>query len=107
MASDMKTNAVVMVKAIVARGRSIDVPLPSGEREQVGFVDGGNGEAKPVFRAKCRKYREFEEVELPLDEVRRLQDSGYLIDPDNLPPPTQENSSNPFAPGRIVDLTRS
>ena len=70
-------------KAVVARGRSIDVPVP-GKKVVVGTAEDG----KPITRGPTRRAQPGETVELPIDEVRALRASGYLVDPDNAPPPS-------------------
>lgn len=72
-------------KAIVARGRSVDVPL-RGEPIVVGLT----AEGKPVKRMPFQNVGPGKEVELPVDEIRTLRAAGYLVDPDNMAPPVGE-----------------
>jgi hypothetical protein len=69
-------------KAIVARGRCIDVPHAT-QRETVGF--GADG--KPIKRAVTKQFVAGDEVELPVDDIARLRMLGYLIYPDQSAPP--------------------
>lgn len=71
-------------RAIVARGRSVDVQDET-LRETIGVQRDGT----PMTRAPCRRYHEGEEVELPIAEIMSLRKSGYLVDPDNPNPPRQ------------------
>lgn len=72
-------------KAVVARGRSIDVPVP-GKTVVVGTDDNG----RALSRAVTRHYVTGQEVELPLEEIKALRKSGYLVDPENAAPPSAE-----------------
>lgn len=74
-----------LVKAIVARGRSIDIPF--GEALLVGKRDDG----RPLMRSPSRTFHAGEEVELPADEVASLMCAGYLVDPASpvLPAPVE------------------
>jgi hypothetical protein len=83
-------------KAIVARGRSIDIPV-EGKRIQVGTTE----DNRKVTRVPIRKAGPGEEVELPADEVRRLRASGFLIDPTNLAPPVGLPGVNGDGPGQV------
>jgi hypothetical protein len=74
---------VTTEKAIVARGRSIDVQVPGRA-----IVVGTTEDNKPVTRAPTRRAGPGEEIELPSDEVRTLRLAGFLVDPANLPPPS-------------------
>lgn len=88
---------IATVKATVARGRSVDVPI-QGKTIVVGTTEDG----KPVTRVPTKHYIAGQEVELPLDEVRRLQASGYLVDPDNVPPPVAEGPNfDSKGPGQV------
>jgi hypothetical protein len=69
-------------KAIVARGRSIDVPV-SGEQITVGLT----AEGKPISRMPFRHVTEGKEVELPIREIKSLRKTGYLVDPEAIAPP--------------------
>ena len=76
------------VKAIVARGRSVDVDDET-RREIIGVQKDGT----PMTRAPSRRYQAGEEIELPIDEVATLRKLGYLVDPDNPSPPRQHTTS--------------
>lgn len=69
-------------RAIVAKGRSLEIPHPTDKR---GLRYGDNG---PILLAATIRMTEGQEVELPVDEIATLRKSGHLVDPDNLPPPT-------------------
>jgi hypothetical protein len=75
-------------KATVARGRSVDVPIPGKT-----VVVGTTGDNKPVTRAVSKHFTAGMEVELPLDEIKALRKSGYLVDPNSAPPPASEGPS--------------
>jgi hypothetical protein len=68
-------------RAVVARGRSIDVPT-GGEPIAVGATP----EGKPVSRGPVKQYGPGQEVELPIDEIKTLRGLGYLVDPDRVAP---------------------
>ncbi len=72
-------------KAMVARGRSIDVPV-GGKGIVVGTTEGN----QPVTRVPTKTYYSGQTVELPLEEIKTLRASGYLVDPDNVAPPVGE-----------------
>ena len=66
--------------AIVARGRSIDAPTE--QRRAVGY-DPVKGEQ--LYAAVQRRYGPGERIELPISEIRRLRELGFLVDPDAAP----------------------
>ena len=70
-----------MERAIVARGRSIDVP-DLERRETIGL----NEDGAPITRAVTTTYVTGQEIELPADDVARLRSLGYLIYPDQMVP---------------------
>ena len=74
--------AVLLVKAIVARGHTVAVSVTA---LQVPLTD-ADGEPIPIqVRAAAREVAHFgpgQEVELPWDEVVRLRQLGFLEDPD-------------------------
>ncbi|SRR5579885_1302568 len=63
-------------KGIVERGRTVEVP--TGEKEMRGFDREGNALYRPVMR----RYGPGQEVELPMREIRRLRELGFLTDPN-------------------------
>lgn len=69
-------------RAVVARGRSLDVPIEGDP-----IIVGTDADNEPVTRARTRRVGPGQEVELPADEVRVLRASGFLVDPSNLAPP--------------------
>lgn len=79
---------IVTERAIVARGRSIDVPVP-GKAIVVGTTE----DNKPVTRVPTRKALPGEEVNLPADEVKALRKAGFLVDPASAAPPVAEGPS--------------
>lgn len=74
------------VKAIVARGRSVEVSVGRKIVGQAG--DGKDREA--VYGPVTKVFTAGQEVELPVDEVARLRKIGYLVDPEIPPPPLAE-----------------
>lgn len=84
-------------KAVVARGRSVDVPV-RGEQIIVGLT----AEGKPVKRMPFQNVGPGKEVELPLDEIRTLRATGYLVDPANMAPPVGDGPQFGSAePGQV------
>ncbi|HLH95018.1 MAG TPA: hypothetical protein VKW08_07860 [Xanthobacteraceae bacterium] len=65
-----------LVRATVARGRSILVP--GAKKRVVGYAP---ADGKPIEVAELLSYGPGQEVELPADEVARLRVSGHLVDP--------------------------
>lgn len=88
---DIKTE-----KAIVARGRSIDVPIP-GKKE----FSGTNKDGDSFYRLPVRNVGPGQEVELPIEEVRSLRAAGYLVDPDNIAPPVGMPGVKGDGPGQV------
>ncbi len=87
-----------LIRAVVARGRSIDVPV-SGNKVLAGY---GKDDGKPVYRIPTRHHRAGDTIELPADEVKTLRAAGYLVDPDNVPPPAAEGPSfSSDTPGQV------
>lgn len=82
----MKSEGEKTVRATVARGRSVDVPL-AGKREVAGY-DKETG--KPMHRPVMKQFGPGQDVELPADEVATLRKSGHLVDPDRIAPPIGE-----------------
>jgi hypothetical protein len=74
-----------LVRATVARGRTVDVPIP-GSRYQIGLTKSFDN-PKPVFNQRCRQYGPGSVIELPADEAERLRALGYLVDPARIAPP--------------------
>jgi hypothetical protein len=64
------------MRAIVARGHSIDVPLHPTAAEKLTF----GVEGRPSLRALTRRYTEGQEVELPVDEIAGLRARGIVVD---------------------------
>jgi hypothetical protein len=75
------------VRAIVARGRTIDVP--TGQRKLAGLTN----EGKEVFRQAVKTFGPGQTVDLPRDEAKSLRNLGYLVDPDAVAIPTGEGPS--------------
>ena len=94
-ASAQQQLKIATEKAVVARGRSIDVPVPGKK-----IVVGTSEDNKPITRVPTRRAQPGEVVELPSDEVRTLRASGYLVDPDNAPPPVMP-PINGEGPGQV------
>ena len=80
------TEADPVIRCIVARGHSVEVPF--GPKVQVGFTP--SPDSKPVFAQKCRTFGPNQELELPQSEVTRLRKLGFLVDPDYTPPEVGE-----------------
>src|SRR5437016_1579137 len=78
MVDEGKTRAAQqLIRAIVARGKTVVVPDPKKTAPT-----GWDKEAKEtVMRAVVVEYSEDQEVELPADEVTRLRTLGFLVDP--------------------------
>lgn len=70
-----------LVRATVARGRSIDVPV--GDK----IACGTTAEGKPVTRLRTKVFLPNSEVELPEAEVIALRKAGFLVDPEESNPP--------------------
>jgi hypothetical protein len=86
-----------LVRAVVARGRSVDVVIP-GEKIVVGsrpYDVGGTVVFKDVTAAKVHRAREFEEVWLPESEVIAGRRDGFLMAEEDEPPPKKKASSEP------------
>jgi hypothetical protein len=66
--------------AVVARGRSVDAPTE--QRRAVGY-DPVKGEQ--LYAAVQRRFMPGETIELPVSEIRRLRELGFLIAPDAAP----------------------
>ena len=66
--------------ATVARGRSIDAPTE--QRRAVGY-DPVKGEQ--LYAAVQRRFMPGETIELPVAEIRRLRELGFLVDSDAAP----------------------
>lgn len=66
-----------MVKAVVARGRSVMVPV--GKRV-IGFHPVTEAE---IYGPVTQYVEELQEVELPESDVVWMRKAGYLIDPNN------------------------
>lgn len=80
----MKSNVIKLApsaRVTVARGRSIEVPTE--EKVTIGLAENG----QPITRLATRLYLAGETVELPIDEIDRLRELGYLADPENPSPP--------------------
>jgi hypothetical protein len=71
---------VRLEEAIVARGRSLDIPNP-----QKKFIAGYTQEGKVIEAFEVFHHREGARVKVPVDEVAGLRASGYLFDPDAVP----------------------
>jgi hypothetical protein len=80
----LETTSQQTATAVVARGRSIDVPH-STKRETLGLHEDG----KLITRAVTQQFIAGEEVELLVDEIAGLRALGYLVNPDNAPPPSE------------------
>lgn len=74
-------------RAIVARGRCVDVALA----EQRAVC--GSDQGRDVMRARQIRYGPGEEVELPASEVARLRGLGFLVDPDGAPPAAAQSDN--------------
>jgi hypothetical protein len=79
--TELQSRRPAMLRATVARGRSIEVPTE--ERFQTGYDKDG----KPAHALKCVTYVEGQELDLPEDEVVRLRGLGFLTDPNAKPFP--------------------
>ena len=71
-------------RAVVARGRSVDIPI--GALVTVGLT----AEGKTVTRRPTKQFGPGNEVELPADEIKSLRKLGYLVDPEATVIPTGE-----------------
>lgn len=67
-----------MVRARVARGRSIIAPVVPLEKRLVGTTFDG----QPVTCAVTKTYDQGEWCDLPADEVPTLRARGYLMEPE-------------------------
>lgn len=65
-----------LVSATVARGRTVHVP--TGEKITIGKDNDG----KLITRMQHRAAGPGETVKLPADEVKRLRQHGFLVDPE-------------------------
>jgi len=79
-APDENTANEATAIGIVARGRTLHLPIP-GERRSVGWDP---NEKKTVYAAVTRGHGPGERVELPVSEIKRLQGLGFLVDPDRI-----------------------
>ena len=97
--SDDHQNDDQPTRAVVARGRTVDAPVPK-KRRLVGQTNDGVQIYGPVMR----RYGHGEVVELAAWEVRRLQELGFLVDPSKIEPAIRDNESGPTA---VQDNTHS
>jgi hypothetical protein len=67
------TKPVVLGKAIVNNGKSVQVP--TGELRMVGLREDG----KPITAPVQRSYLPGDEVELDVSEIERLRGLGFLL----------------------------
>jgi hypothetical protein len=86
---------------IVADGHTVDVP--TGEKVVCGF---DAVFARSVFRSVCKSFRPGETVTLPRSEIRRLQQLGFIVDPDKIAPVdgtvlNAQAFKDTVAPGRV------
>ena len=77
--------AAKLMRAMVARGRTVYAPDPS-KRQIVGRGDDG----RPMEMAVIVEHGPGSELELPADEVMSLRASGFLIDPGTPEVPRSE-----------------
>lgn len=76
-----------MVRAIVAKGRSLDIGHPTDKK-----IIGIDANGAPRTMAVITKANEGDVVDLPSSEVALLVRAGFLLDPTVTPPPVDENS---------------
>ena len=76
------------MRATVAQGRTIIGADPEKQT-----IIGYDTEGKPIKRARSIHYGPGMEIELPADEVKRLRETGYLVDPNAKPLPQGEGPS--------------
>ena len=79
-------------KAVVARGRTVDAPIPR-KRRLVGQTNDG----VQIYGPVTRRFGPGETVELAAWEVRRLQELGFLVDPNKIEPAINDGKSGPTA----------
>jgi hypothetical protein len=60
--------------AVVAKGRSIDCPVP-GSKQFIRYDKDGNAVYGPTYR----RFTENQKVQLPIAEIERLQVLGFLV----------------------------
>jgi len=78
--------------AVVERGRTVECPIPD-EKKFVGY----DKEGKSVYGPKLTHYGPGSKVYLPVPEIIRLRELGFLVDPNkkhNIPSKSQGHSSN-------------
>ena len=92
LASDDHQNDDQPTRAVVARGRTVDAPVPK-KRRLVGQTNDG----VQIYGPVTRRYGPGETVELAAWEVRRLQELGFLVDPSKTEPAVRDNESGPMA----------
>ena len=76
------------MRATVAQGRTIIGADPEKQT-----IIGYDSEGKPIKRARSLHHGPGMEIELPADEVKRLREIGYLVDPHAKPLPEGEGPS--------------
>ena len=70
---------------VVARGRTVEAPIP-GKKRRVGF-ERETGEE--IFGPVLKRFGPGEAVRLPASEVRRLKELGFLVDASKAVPEIQ------------------
>lgn len=78
-----------MVRATVARGRTVVVPDPDSKIEVIGYSERG----EPVSGLATTEYGPGEEVLITEREAKRLRELGYLVDPNAKAPEPAEGGS--------------
>lgn len=68
------------VRAIVARGRTVDAPHPT---EKIGRL---NADGEAVIVAAVKTYGPGEEIELSAADAAWLRSTGHLVDPSQAAP---------------------
>jgi len=71
-----------MATGIVADGRCVEGPHPSGEKHLVGF---SVPDEKYIHALVQKRWGPGETVTLPISEIRRLTELGFLRDTDAAP----------------------
>jgi hypothetical protein len=65
-------------KGIVAPGRTVEAAIP-GSRRFVGYSSDGSGTA--IYGPEYTHYGPGQEVEIPLRDLERLKELGFIVDP--------------------------
>jgi hypothetical protein len=71
---------IPMATAIIERGHTVECAVP-GERNFVGYTTDEHGNSRTVYGPVYTKYGPGSEVTLPLSEINRLRELGFLVDP--------------------------